>query len=331
MGLFQFIIFGVETGSFIAAGTVGFTLIYGIVNMINFAYGEYITIGAMLSVLLIAGGELEAFGLSVTFPGGLNFWFALVLVLVLTGVLGWGISRVVFTPIHSSGPIPLLLTSIGMGFVLRAIFRIVFGLERKFISAEKALVFLPAKSYRFEFFGGFFFTTTMVLVIGLTLLAFLGMHLLLTRTDLGIAMRAASSNKELALLSGIPAYNIRQATWVLASALAGLAGALLAISNVAVSPITGFNQILLILSAAILGGAGSVYGALVGAYILGLSIALIRGSPSLLGNVPVVSDIGPLMGLFEALSELPIAVAFTVLIVVLLTKPSGIAGTEVEA
>ncbi|MFB6297064.1 MAG: branched-chain amino acid ABC transporter permease [Salinirussus sp.] len=291
----------------------------------------YITIGAMLSFLLMMGGELTIFGLAIGIPGGLNFWFALVLVLLFTGLLGWGISRITFTPIHSSGPIPLLLTSIGLGFVLRGIFRIVFGLERKFVDPAQALVFLPDTTFRFDVLGGFFVTTTMLLVIALTLVAFGVLHLLLTRTDLGIAMRATSSNEDLALLSGIPAFNIRQATWVLASALAGLSGALLSISSVAISPIIGFDQILLILSAAILGGAGSVYGALFGAYIIGLSIALIRGSPSLVGGVPVLGDVEPLIALLGVLSELPIAVAFFVLIVVLLVAPSGIAGTEVEA
>jgi branched-subunit amino acid ABC-type transport system permease component len=125
-------------------------------------------------------------------------------------------------------------------------------------------------------------------------------------------MRATASNESLAELSGVPAYTVRQYTWVLASALAGVGGLLL-LTRESASPIVGFDQILFILAAAILGGAGSVYGAAVGAVVIGLTREITAGL-----GVPVLSDV-------------PVSVAFLVLVVILLVRPSGIAGTEVSS
>lgn len=297
MGLFQFVVFGLETGSLIAVSAIGFTLIYGIVNMINFAYGEYITIGTYLSFFLIM-------------RIGLNIWLALLAVTAGTAVVGWLISRAVFTPLHEDGPIPLLLTSIGLGFVLRNGFRLTLGLERRYVELRQAYDLLPVRTFRFDVLGGFFVTTNMLVTIVVALSLFGAVHLLLTRTDLGIAMRATSSNEDLAELSGIPAYDIRQYTWVLASALAGVAGVLL-FTRTPAAPEAGFAQILLILAAAVLGGAGSPYGAVVGSYVIGLSIALVNGL-----QIP-------------GLSRIPISMAFFILVVILLVRPSGIAGKEV--
>lgn len=313
MGLFQFVVFGLETGSLIAVAAMGFTLIYGIVNMINFAYGEYLTIGSYLSFYLVM-------------QTGLNIWIALVAVTVLTAVLGWLVSRAFFVPLHEQGPIPLLLTSIGLGFVLRNAFRIGLGLDRRYIELEQAYTVLPVATFRFDLpeltvgFGGaridllgdFFVTTNLVVTVVIALLLLGAVHLLLTRTDLGIAMRATASNESLAELSGVPAYNIRQYTWVLASALAGVAGLLL-FTRTPAAPDAGFSQILFILAAAILGGAGSVYGAVLGSFVIGLSIQVVNGL-----GIPVLSNV-------------PISVAFFILVVILLVRPSGIAGTEVSA
>lgn len=296
MSLLQFVVFGLETGALLAVAAMGFTLVYGIVNMINFAYGEYLTIGAYLSFFLVD-------------TGGLTLWMALVLVTVLTAVLGWAVSRVAFVPLHEAGPIPLLLTSIGLGFVLRNLFRIGLGVERRYVGLDPADTVLPVETYRLGGPDGVFVTTKMLVTIGIAGLLLVAVHLLLTRTDLGIAMRATASNEPLAELSGVPSYNVRQFTWVLASALAGVAGLLL-VTRTPAAPDAGFGLILFILAAAILGGAGSVYGAVVGSLVIGVSRKVVTGL-----DIPVLSDI-------------PISVAFIVLVVMLYVKPSGIAGRE---
>jgi len=307
MGLLQIVVFGLETSALIAVAAMGFTLIYGIVNMINFAYGEYITVGAYLAWALIA-------------VAGLNIWASLLLATVGTTVVGWLISRTFFTPLHDQGPIPLLLTSIGLGILLRNVYRFFFDVDRRYVGLDDAYVGVAAQTFRFDLpavtvggvdlLGGFFVTTNMLVTILLAVVLVAGLHLMLTRTDLGIAMRATASNEPLAELSGVPAYAIRQYTWLIASALAGITGVML-LTRESASPVVGFDQILFILAAAILGGAGSIYGAVIGALVIGLSRELMTGL-----GVPVLADI-------------PVSVAFIVLVVILLIRPEGIAGEEV--
>ena len=308
MGLVQFIVFGLETGALIAVAAMGFTLLYGIVNMINFAYGEYLTIGAYVGWASIAVADL-------------NIWITLLVATLATAVLGWVVSRIFFVPLHEQGPIPLLLTSIGLGFLLRNVYAFFFDVDRRFVNLDEAYVGVPATTVRFDLpsvtvagfdlVGGFFVTTNMLVTMALAAGLLGGLHLLLTRTNLGIAMRATASNEPLAKLSGVPSYEVRQYTWVIASALAGVAGVLV-LTRESASPIAGFDQILLILAAAILGGAGSVYGAVVGAIIIGIARQLVAGL-----GIPVLSDV-------------PLSVAFFILIVILLVRPSGIAGQEVS-
>lgn len=292
MAIVQNIIFGLVTGSYIAIAAIGFTLIYGINDMINFAYGEYMTIGGYAGLLV-----------ATVFPGGPIV--TLVSVVLVSAVSGWLIARAFFVPIMHTGPIPLLLTSIGVGYILRYSIQAVAGPDLRFFE------FQQSQTFRFDALGGIFVNTNQLTIIGLAIVVFLLTHLLLTRTKVGIAMRALSSNDDLAQISGIPTDNIRRYVWLLASGLAGMSGYLLAIQGAA-NPFLGFNQILIVLTAAILGGAGSAYGAIVGAYILGIAMS---------------TAVGLLPGWA---TELNVAMTFAVLIVVLLVKPGGITGGEVR-
>ncbi|WP_336000472.1 branched-chain amino acid ABC transporter permease [Halorientalis halophila] len=288
MSLIQNLIFGLEMGSYIAIAAIGFTIIYGIVNMINFAYGEYMTIGAFVGWFAMSEFSLP---LAAAIP----------VVIVVSAILGWVISRIVFVPNHDAGPIPLLLISIGLGFVLRNGYRILLGGSPRYFD-------MSPTTFRFDSLG-FFVTTRHLTIIAIGLVSFLAIHLLLTRTDAGIAMRATSDNEKLSTISGIYTDKIRRNVWLLSSGLAGLSGFMLATSTAA-TPLTGFHQILLVLSAAILGGAGSAYGAIAGAYIIGLTVTL-AGSY--------------LPGEFANLGTM---FAFVILIVVLLIRPTGIADVE---
>lgn len=288
----QEIVFGLELGSYVALAAIGFTLIYGLANMINFAYGEYVTIGAYAGFVFVQWVELP-----VT--------VAIVPVVAVSAVAGWALARVFFEPLQDAGPIPLLLTSIGLGLVLRNGIRLVASPERRQVAAGQPEVF------RFPDLG-FFVTSRQALIVAITVVAVVAMHLFLTRTKAGKAMRATADNENLALVTGIDTARIRAVVWLLASGLAGLAGLLLATSRHA-SPGVGFDQLLLVITAAILGGAGSAYGAVAGAYVLGLAIAL------------------SVAFLPTAITELGTTMAFVVLIVVLLVRPGGIAGQEVRA
>lgn len=302
MGLAQNIVFGLVSGSYIAIAAIGFTLIYGIVNMINFAYGEYLTIGAFIAV--VTAGMLP-----VPLP------IAALVAMVGGGIASLVLARAFFTPINDTGPVPMLLTSIGVGLVLRNVIRLTAGRDARYFDTTTA-------TYRFEglpdltvgtvnLLGDLFVTSQQLVVVASALAVFLLMHGLLTRTNIGIAMRAMGDDENLARIRGIDTQRIRDSVWVLAGVLAALAGILIGIQT-NVNAGTGYSFILQILAAAILGGAGSPYGAIAGSYIIGLVLALSAAFlPS--GMVGISS-----------------AVAFLILIAVLLVKPSGIVGQEVR-
>jgi branched-subunit amino acid ABC-type transport system permease component len=209
----------------------------------------------------------------------------------------------------------MLLTSIGLGIVLRNGLRLVGGRSARYFETETstfqfdAIPDLPVGPV--DLLGDFFVTSEQLVVVGSAVAVFASIHLLLTRTDVGIAMRAMGDDESLARVRGIDTQLIRDSVWVLAGVLAGLAGVLMAVQT-NVSADTGFSHILQILSAAILGGAGSPYGAILGAYVIGLVLAV---STAFLPS---------------SMTGLSSAVAFVILIAVLLVKPSGIAGTEVR-
>ena len=302
MGLAQNVVFGLVTGSYIAIAAIGFTLIYGIVNMINFAYGEFITIGAFVGIL--ASGTL-----SLPLP------IAALVAMVGGGLVSLVLARGFFTPINHTGPVPLLLTSIGLGLALRNAVRLVAGRGARYFDTS-------ATTYRFEglpdlpvgsvdLLGNLFVTSLQLVVVGSAVAVFLLLYTLLTRTDVGIAMRALADDEDLARVRGIDTQRVRDSVWVLAGVLAGLAGVLIGIQT-NVSAGIGFSFVLQILAAAILGGAGSPYGAIAGSYVIGLVLAL---STAFLPS---------------GMTEISSAIAFLVLVIVLLVKPSGIAGREVR-
>jgi neutral amino acid transport system permease protein len=258
--------------------------------MINFAHGEFTTIGAFAGYLAVV-------------HVGLPIPVAVVVALGVTAIVGWAIARITFEPMNDAGAVPLLLMSIGLGLVMRNGIRVVAGADQRDIPVE-------VTTFRFDDLG-FFVTSQQLFIFGVTLLAVFLLHLFLSRTLLGIAMRATSDNENLALVSGIDTRRIRNAVWLTASGLAGVAGVMLAVSQSA-SPNVGFRQLLLVITAAILGGAGSPYGAVIGSYVLGIGI-----------TVSVVF-------LPTAVSELSSTMAFVILIVVLLVRPGGLVNTEVR-
>lgn len=303
MGLAQNIAFGLVDGSYIAIAAIGFTLIYGIIDMINFAYGEYMTISVYIGYLVavVAGASLPLVIVATVLAGG---------------ILGYVLAKLFFSPLRRAGSIPLLLTSIGVGMILRNAVRIVGGAQARYFPTGSAtryqFGFLPDLTVGdLNLLGDFFVTSNHLLVLGTAVGVFVAVHLMLTRTRFGIAMRAMSDDEDLALITGIDTNAIRAMVWILAGALAGLAGLLLGIQT-NVSADMGFTQILPIIAAAILGGAGSPYGAILGAYLLGIimsvSVAVLPSSATQLGTT----------------------MSFIVLITVLLVRPSGIVGQEVR-
>jgi len=184
--------------------------------------------------------------------------------MVLVGILGVMLARLVFRPVAASGALAQLFTSIGLAYLLFGLIRVVFGANVSF--------FPTSFGARFDL-GPVNVTMGELLIVAIAAVTVAVLALFLTRTRLGTWVRATASNSELARLRGVPVDRVSDTVWFVASALAGLAGVMVAlVSNV--NSELGWHQILIILAAAVLGGLGSIYGVLASGLLLGLTMDL---------------------------------------------------------
>jgi branched-subunit amino acid ABC-type transport system permease component len=281
-GVLQTLIFGLALGGVIAVGAVGLTLSYGVTRFINFAYGEFLTVGAYTAM------ALAGLGLSLPMATGAS--------MVLTGLGGVVIARAFYDPLMHRGLLPLLVTSIGVAFVLHNGVRMLAG--------ANPLRF-PVPLMRPWSLGEVFVPKAQVLTILVALAAMLLVHLLLSTTLLGKKMRAVSDNPTLARASGVAAPRVLAATWFLSAAIGALGGVLLAVTQVTVAPDMGWRFLLVVFAAVLLGGIGSPYGAMIGGLIVGLGVEL---------------------GASYISADYSYAFAFVLLIGVLLARPRGLMG-----
>ena len=284
LGVVQTVVYGLINGSVIAIGAVGLTLSYGVTRFINFAYGEFLTIGAYVALLVVG------FGVGVP--------LASLVALLVVGVLGVALARVFYDPLTSRGPLPLLITSIGLAFVLRNGVRAVAGTEARQ---------LPVPLVRPWSVLGLRITPVEVGLLVVALATMLAIHLLLQRTMLGKQMRATSGNRQLASIAGIDTDAVVRRTWFLSAVVGALAGVLLAIQFSPFRPTMGWDFLIVVFAATLLGGIGKPYGAMVGALVVGVAMSL---------------------GTRYVATEYTMAYAFVILVGVLLIRPEGIAGGE---
>lgn len=281
---------------------VGLTMVYSVLRFANFAHVEFATVGAYL-----------ALAFSSTF--GAPFILAAFAAILLVGVLGVSIDKVIFSRLDGASPIMLMIASFALGIALRELVRAIWGPSPFFYSLG---VLAPWQ------FLGLRITPTQAGVIVAAVVAMLAFHLLLTRTTLGVAMRATADNPALAQASGIPTERVIRAVWFIGSGFAALGGILVGL-NTQVKPDMGFGLIIEVFSAAIVGGIGSPYGAILGALLVGFA-----------ENVGLAINWAPV---FEALgfetngfvfipTSYKAAVAFTLLILTLLIRPQGILGSK---
>ena len=286
--LLQTLVFGLIEGSVISVGAVGLTLSYGVTRFINFAYGEFLTYGAYLALFLSGTGA----GLSFPLP------VAVVLSVVVVGAVGVGVSRVFFEPLADRGPLPLLITSIGVAFVLRNALTAAVGVDARQ---------LPVPLVRGTELLGVRVTPVEAVVVAVAVATMLAVHLLLSRTTLGKTMRATSGNRDLAEVAGVDTESVVRKTWFVSAAAGGLAGVLYAALFAPFRPTVGFEYLVVVFAATLLGGIGRPYGAMLGAFVVGLTTQL--------GTAYLSAD-------YTA------AYAFVILVAVLLVRPEGIRGGE---
>jgi len=281
--LLQHITYGIVTGSILLLATIGFSMTYTIKGFFNIAHAELLTVGAYLTYLFYR-------------IMGWNFIYSAILAIILTTMIGFLIGKTLYEPMEKYGSLILVFTSIGVAFAMNGITEFIAG------PIIKSYRMLPTKAIRVA--GIPLVGEREVLIVVIAVLSSFFLHFLLTRTSIGKAFRAMASNTNLAMIRGINTAKITNFVWIYASAMAGLAGILLAMVT-SLSTDLGWRQILIILAASILGGLGSIYGAMIGTILLGL-----------------VMDIGVI---FLPTAYRP-TIAFAVIIIMLIIKPNGIFG-----
>lgn len=300
--LLQQIINGLVQGSVYALVALGYTMVYGILGLINFAHGEVVMIGAM--VALTAANILAAAGL----PPLLVLLLALLIAAAVCMALGYTIERIAYRPLRHAPRLAPLITAIGMSIVLQNLAMIFWG--REYHAFPQLLPNAP------HTLAGAVINEVQITIILTTLAAMAALLLLVHRTRLGRAMRAVAENPAAASLMGVDINAVISVTFMTGSALAALAGVMVSANYGIVHYYMGAILGLKAFTAAVLGGIGNLRGAMLGGMLLGLIESLGAGY------------IGDLSGGFFG-SHYQDVFAFFVLIAVLIFRPSGLLGERV--
>ena len=242
--------FGLVTASVLAVAAVGFTLQFGVTDVLNLAYGAVMIAGAYLAY--------------VVNQAGLNIWVGLVVAVVACSAGSVLLNSGIYTPFQRRGasPITMVIVSLGMTLIIE------FGTQAIAGGTSVSYTMAQGPSVRA---GGLVLTTVQLIVIGLSVLVMLGTHVLLRYTRLGKAMRATAANKTLARNCGIRTYRVITLTWAITGALCGLAGVIFAMDAGSFDATSTDLFLILILAATFLGGPGQAYGAMLGAVVIGLA------------------------------------------------------------
>jgi branched-chain amino acid transport system permease protein len=301
--LLQQILNGLVLGSVYALVALGYTMVYGILQLINFAHGEVLMIGAMVGVTVVTYG-LAGSGI----PGWLQLLIALAAAVPVCVTVSLLMERLAYRPLRNAPRLSPLITAIGLSIVLQTLAMIIWSPSPRVFPD-----LLPTDPVHI---GGAILGPKQLLILGVAATMMSGLLLLVHKTKLGRAMRATAENPRIAGLMGVNANFVIAATFAIGAALAAVAGLLGALNYNITHYSMGFIPGLKAFTAAVLGGIGNITGAMVGGLLLGVIEALGAGY------------IGDLTGGFLG-SHYQDIFAFAVLIIVLLFRPSGIMGERV--
>ena len=309
-------------GSQLALGAIFVTLIYGILRFANFATGDMMSFGTMFAVLLTWYFQSLGISLGVLPTALLTIPFAIVMMILYMLT----VDKFVFSyyRIKKSPPVMLAMVSIGVMFVTQAIVRIIIGpFDRRFFDGERFI--LKANEFK-EMTGlneGLTIKSTQVLTIIITIIVVSILFWFLNKTKTGKSMRAYSDNEDLALLSGIDPKRVVMITWMIAGILATIGGVLYGLDK-SFKPFTFFNNMLPIFAAAIVGGIGNPFGAFLGGYVIAFSEIFVTYAYKKFFMYVLPESMEP-NTLVQLLStDYKFAVSFSILVIVLLFRPSGI-------
>lgn len=297
----QQIINGLVLGSVYALVALGYTMVYGIINLINFAHGEVLMVGALTSWTVVVN-------LQDTMPGWLLLSLSLLAAVVVCAALNFAIEKVAYRPLRNAPRLAPLITAMGMSLLLQTLAMIIWK-----PSYKPFPILLPSEPY--TVFGAVINVTQIVILVS-TALTLASLMYLVNKTKLGRAMRATAENPRVAALMGVRPDMVISATFVIGAGLAALAGVMYAANYGSVQHTMGFLPGLKAFTAAVFGGIGNLPGAMVGGVLLGLIESLGAGY------------IGTLTGgvLGSHYSDI---FAFVVLILVLTLRPQGLLGERV--
>ncbi|RCW73705.1 branched-chain amino acid ABC transporter permease [Pseudorhodoferax soli] len=302
--LLQQIINGLVMGSMYALVALGYTMVYGIINLINFAHGEVLMVGALTSWSVIGLMQQNMAGT----PGWVILFIAMVIACVVAAALNFVIEKVAYRPLRNSPKLAPLITAIGVSILLQTLAMIIWKPNYK---AYPTL--LPSDPIHI---GGAVISPTQVLILGLTAVSLALLMWLVNFTKLGRAMRATAENPRVAALMGVKPDVVISATFIIGAVLAAIAGVMYASNYGTAQHAMGFLPGLKAFTAAVFGGIGNLGGAVVGGILLGLIEAI--------GSGYIGQLTGGVLG-----SHYSDIFAFIVLIIILTLRPSGLLGERV--
>ena len=291
---------GISLGGQLALIAIGYTMVYGILRLINFAHGDVFMVAGILMVYISASG--------------LPLYLSIPLVLILTALIGFVIERVAYKPLRTAPRMSIMISAIGVSYTLQnLVLYITGGLNQ----------YYPSIPFISESVTIGTATTKMVTIVTpiLTLILVVALVLLINHTKIGMAMRAVSVDFETAQLMGIKINNVISATFIIGTFLAAIGSILFFTNFPGVVPTAGAMPGLKAFVAAVFGGIGSVPGAVVGAFIIGICESVIKGLDTILmANGAITEQVG-----FATFSD---AFTFVLLIVILVFKPTGLFGEK---
>lgn len=296
----QQLINGLTIGSIYALIALGYTMVYGILKLINFAHGDVYMVGAYAGFLL----AVYVFGSSPSIFAFLGVLFGAMLIAAIIGIL---IERFAYRPVRKFSRMTTLITAMGMSLFLEYLFTFIFtGIPRSFP--------LLITNDNYNLFGEVTVNTSQIMIFVVSVLLMIALQYIIFYTKIGKAMRAVSFNLNSAKLMGVNTDFVIAFTFGLGSALAGAAGVLVAQYQPKIFPLMGLMTGLKAFVAAVLGGIGNIPGAVLGGLLIGMAETLVVGYGQNVGIPSTYRD----------------AVAFAILILVLLVRPSGILGSDVQ-
>lgn len=279
---------GLVLGSIYTLGAIGVSLLFGILRFAHFAHGDLMTVGAYAALVLVHGFGWSALA-------------ALPPAMAIAALVALAADRAFYRPFRGASPVVLVIASFGVALMLRSLVQLIWGVD--ILTYERGI------QRPLVFFDGLRIAERHLWIVAGAVLLVAALHLLMTRTRIGKAMRAMSDDPDLARVSGIDTGRVVAWTWIVGAGLAAAAGVFLAVDT-QLQPNMGWNLLLPIFAAAILGGIGRPYGAIAGGMIIGLAEEL--STYPWIGDAPLLSP------------GYKSAVAFALMVAMLIWRPSGL-------